>query len=175
MKHWGPAGPSAHALIVVTFAIAAGFFALVAASRPAHALAETVLTLSRGSDGVESLDFTLDELAALPQVTIVTENEFSDGEVVYRGPLVRDVIEHLALGQTETLRFTAANDYYVEIPTSDFRRFDVILALEADGVRLSRRDKGPIWLMYPISDHQELRDPLFIHRLIWQVVRIESL
>jgi len=141
----------------------------------ARAESEAALTLSRGPDDVETLSFTLEDLAAMPQVTIVTENEFTDGEVTYRGPLVRDVIDHLALGQAETLRFTAANDYYVEIPTSDFRRFNVILAMEADGVRLSRREKGPLWLMYPISDHDELRDPLYIHRLIWQVERIEAL
>jgi hypothetical protein len=29
--------------------------------------------------------------------------------------------------------------------------------------------------MYPISDHPELRDPTYVHRLIWQVVRIETL
>jgi hypothetical protein len=29
--------------------------------------------------------------------------------------------------------------------------------------------------MYPISDHSELRDPVYNTRLIWQVIRIESL
>ena len=57
----------------------------------------------------------------------------------------------------ETVRFTAANDYFVDIPTSDFRDYDAILAMEADGETLSRREKGPLWLMYPISDHAELR------------------
>ena len=47
--------------------------------------------------------------------------------------------------------------------------------MEADGKPLSRREKGPLWLMYPISDHAELRDPIYLRRLIWQVVRIESL
>jgi len=141
----------------------------------APAAAQTVLTLSRGPGSVETLELTLDQLAVLPQVTIVTENAFADGMVSYRGPLVRDVIEQLALGEAEALRFTALNDFYVEIPTSDFRRYAVILALEADGKRLSRREKGPLWLMYPISDHRELRDPLYTERLIWQVVMIESI
>ena len=47
--------------------------------------------------------------------------------------------------------FVAANDYYVDIPTEDFTTYDAILAMEADGERLSRREKGPLWLMYPIS------------------------
>ena len=141
----------------------------------AGAAGDSALTLSRGPGGGETLELSLEELAALPQVTIVTENEFSDGAVAYKGPLVRDVLARLALDQAETIRFTAANDYFVEIPTSDFRRFDVILAMEADGKKLSRREKGPLWLMYPISDNAELRDPIYIHRLIWQVVLIEAL
>ena len=48
--------------------------------------------------------------------------------------------------------------------------------MEADGKKLSRRDKGPLWLMYPISDHAELNATRStIPRLIWQVVRIELL
>lgn len=143
------------------------------AAHPALA-SDTALTLVSEHDG-DTLEFTLEELAALPQATIVTENEFTDGKVEYIGPLVRDVLEHLALDDAETIRFTAANDYYVDVPTSDFRKYNVILALEADGARLSRRDKGPLWLMYPLSDHSELNDPIYNTRLIWQVVRIDAL
>jgi hypothetical protein len=156
---------------------AAGALLAALIAMPSFGLAaeEGALTLSRGAGNFETLDLTLAELEALPQVTIVTENEFSDGKVAYRGPLVRDVLAQLALDQADVVRFTAANDYFVDIPTTDFREYDVILAMEADGKKLSRREKGPLWLMYPISDHAELGDPNYIHRLIWQVVRIESL
>lgn len=136
---------------------------------------EVELVLSRGPGNAETLDMTAKDLADLPQVTVVTQNEFTDGKVSFRGPLMRDVLERLALDHVDAVRFYAANDYYVDIPTSDFQKYDVILATEADGKPLSRRDKGPLWLMYPISDHSELQDQLYIRRLIWQVVRIESL
>lgn len=160
----------ARSLCAAVLGLAAGLAAPTAA--PAQ---DAALTLTRGAGSSETLEFSLESLSELPQVTIVTENEFSDGPVSYRGPLVRDVLAHLGLDQTETVRITAANDYYVDIPTSDFRRYSVVLAIEADGKRLSRREKGPIWVMYPISDHPELRDPVYNTRLIWQVVRIESL
>lgn len=136
---------------------------------------DIALTLVRGPNADKTLEFTLDELEALPQTTIVTENEFTDGAVTFRGPLVRDILEHLGMEEAETIRFVAANDYYVDIPAGDFRKYNVILALEADGSRLSRRERGPLWLMYPISDHSELRSPVYNTRLIWQVVRVESL
>jgi hypothetical protein len=128
-----------------------------------------------GATQSEVRQLSLDDLAALPQVEIRTENEFSDGVVSYRGPLVRDVLDELGLGRLQAVRFVAVNDYYVDIPTSDFAEYDAILAMEADGKPLSRRDKGPLWLMYPISDHAALRDPVYLRRLIWQVVRIEAL
>ena len=133
--------------------------------------ADTALTLSRETRTVE---LSLEDLAALPQVTVVTENEFSDGKIAYRGPLARDVLAQVGLDREEAVRFVAANDYYVDIPTGDFRDYDAILAMEADGKPLSRREKGPLWLMYPISDHAELNDPIYLRRLIWQVVRIEA-
>lgn len=122
----------------------------------------------------ETLDLSLEQLAAMPQVTLKTENEFSDGLVTYRGPLVRDVLAKLGLDKLESVRFVAANDYFVDIPTRDFREYDAILAMEANGERLSRREKGPLWLMYPLSDFPELGDPIYLRRLIWQVVRIEA-
>ncbi len=133
--------------------------------------AEPALTMVNHDKTVE---LSIDDLAAMPQTTVVTENEFSDGKVSYRGPLVRDVLARGGLGTVDSVKMTAANDYYVDIPTSDFREYDVIFAMEANGERLSRREKGPLWLMYPMSDHPELKDPLYTRRLIWQVVRIEA-
>lgn len=144
-------------------------------SAVSSAASDVELTLVAPRDSSNLLEFTMAELEALPQVTIVTESEFTDEAAAYRGPLVRDVLEHHGLENEETLRFTAANDYYVDIPSSDFRKYNAVLALEVDGVQLSRRDKGPLWLMYPLSDHGELMSPVYNTRLIWQVVRIEAL
>ncbi len=49
----------------------------------------------------------------------------------------------------------------------------MILALRTNGARLTIRDKGPIWLMYPLDDHAELRDPVYNSRLIWQLTTME--
>ena len=105
----------------------------------------------------QTLELSLEQLEAMPQVIVATENEFSDGVVDYRGPLVRDVLARVGLDKLDQVRFTAANDYFVDIPTEDFTEYDAILAMEADGEKLGRREKGPLWLMYPISDHSELQ------------------
>ncbi len=95
-----------------------------------------------GAGVSQTKDLTIEDLAAMPQVTVHTENEFSDGEVDYTGPLVRDVLAVMGLDRLEAVRFVAANDYFVDIPTTDFADYDVILAMTADGKALSRRSRN---------------------------------
>jgi len=113
------------------------------------------------------------ELLALPQVSIRTRTEFTDGVVEFVGPRVRDVLALIAAGTATTAHMVAANEYAVDIPISDFAAYDVILAMHANGERLSLRDKGPLWVMYPLDDHKELQDPLYNIRLIWQLTKVE--
>lgn len=146
---------------------------VLAAPMVAAEAATPALTLV-GEDAAKAIDLSVDDLGAMPQVTIRTETEFSDGVISFRGPLAEDVLKSAGLDDLPTVRFTAANDYFVDIPTDDLRTYHAILAIEADGARLSRREKGPIWLMYPISDFPALQDPVYLRRLIWQVIRIEA-
>ncbi|MEM6619963.1 MAG: molybdopterin-dependent oxidoreductase [Pseudomonadota bacterium] len=129
-----------------------------------------------GPDGVQQETvLTLADLAALPQATLRTGNDFVDGSRDFRGPRAADVVALLdgLPAAVDEAFLTAANDYTTTVPLSDFARFGVILAMQMDGAPLSRRDKGPIWLIYPIDDFDELRDPSINNRLIWQLVRME--
>lgn len=134
--------------------------------------AQQVLTVTN-SKLMLSLDFSLQELLEFEQVEIVTANEFVDGKRRFVGPLARDVLELVGGNETSVVTLTAANDYQVEFSAAEFYEFDVILALKMDDVSLSRRDKGPIWVIYPTSDFAKLRDPVFNSRLIWQLVRLD--
>lgn len=134
-------------------------------------LEDVALRIVNASSGEEVL---LDgaALMALPHVTINTENEFVDAMTSFTGPLARDVLA-LVGGVGSTVVLTAVNDYAVEVPVEDFMKYDVVFAMSADGVRFSRRDKGPIWVIYPMSENPELQDPVYNARLIWQLVKVE--
>lgn len=148
-------------------------FVAVAFTAPV-AWAENVMTvIATGGNAPVEYSYTLDDLDAMAQVEIVTSNEFSDGAMTYSGPLARDVIPALDEGQFTTVLVSAINDYQIEIPLSDFIEYDVVLSTRVNGKRLSRRDKGPIWIMYPIDAHPELRNALINSRLIWQAVKME--
>lgn len=140
---------------------------------PVAAAAQTAALVAFDADG-SATEVSMEQLEALPQVTIDTGNAYVDGVVRFRGPLMRDVLDLVGLDDAELVRLTAANDYTVDIPTDDFRSYDAILAMIADGKRLSRRERGPLWLVYPMSQHPELTESQYNRRLIWQVVRIDA-
>lgn len=113
------------------------------------------------------------ELEGMPQATVRTHTEFTDGVVEFVGPLARDVIARVGTDGAANVHAVAVNDYSVDIPLEDFFEYDVILAMSADGRRLTMRDKGPLWIMYPIDEHDELDDAIYNQRLIWQLTTLE--
>lgn len=154
--------------------LAALALALTLASPEGRAGAEGPALRGLGRDPVAETALSLTELRELPWVTVATRTSFNDGMVAYRGPLMRDVLTALGLPDARSVFCVAANDYSVEIPTRDFYDWDVILAMEADGTPLPPRETGPLWVIYPVSDHPELDSRLYNQRLIWQLVRIEA-
>lgn len=136
-------------------------------------LAQEVLDLHDRSGAVAGA-YSLEDLQAFEQTSILTANDFVDGRVTFTGPLLQDVMADAGLDPDGMVLLTAADDYQVEVDAQEFTRYGAILALTQDGQMLSRRDKGPIWVIYPMSDFKELQDPVYNGRLIWQLVRIDE-
>ena len=134
---------------------------------------DVALTVLNSDSETPVQEYSLEDLDRLTQVTIVTSNEFVDAPTSFAGPLVRDVVSRSGGAATGTATLVAANDYEIMIDIAEFFEYDVVMATRADGNLLSRRTKGPIWIIYPMSDHPELQDASFNARLIWQLVRME--
>ena len=101
-----------------------------------------------------------------------TSTAWTDGVSIFEGPLLCDLLGRV--GATGTMLLAQAlNDYTVEIPVDDCRKYPVILALRRDGNDLQRRDKGPIWIVYPRDAYPELRSEQVNTRWIWQLNRLE--
>jgi len=132
---------------------------------------DTMLTVINTLSGTE-MALTEADLRAVAQTTVNTKNEFVDAMTAFEGPLGRDILALVGEGGS-TVVLTAVNDYAVEVPYEDFVNYKVVFAMSADGEVFSRRDKGPIWVVYPMSDHAELQDPVYNARLIWQLVKVE--
>lgn len=140
-----------------------------AAALPARADAP-ILTLSGAVEG-PPVTLSRAELTALPQHEIRTSTTVTDGTPAFEGFLMRDLLAAYGADGTQVVAL-ALNDYRITIPTADFVDFDVIGALYMDGVALSARDKGPIWIVYPRDDHRALQDIRYDTRWVWQLVEL---
>jgi hypothetical protein len=89
-----------------------------------------------------------------------------------KGVLARDVIKY-AGGKGESLKIQALDGYAIDIPMSDIEDYDVVIATEIDGKKLSVRDRGPAWMIYPVSQHPELDESVYESRSVWQIKSIE--
>ena len=122
-------------------------------------------------DGVAAFDRAMLEGLGLRRLR--TSTAFTDGEKAFEGVLVRDLMERVGMRGATKVTARALNDYMIEIPLSDFARYDVLLALRMDGRDLTARDKGPIWIVYPRDQFRELQDLRYDDRWIWQLNRLE--
>jgi hypothetical protein len=116
--------------------------------------------------------FDREMLLALPQHETVTRTPWHDGVVRFTGPLGRDLMATIG-ARGDNLRVTALNDYAADIPVADLREHDVILAMNMDGVPMSVRDQGPLFVIYPFDDSPQLLNEEVLMRSVWQVHRID--
>jgi hypothetical protein len=95
-----------------------------------------------------------------------------DGEHSVKGVLARDLLDYVG-AKGENMKITALDGYQIDVPVADIESYDVVIATEIDGKVLSVRDKGPAWLIYPVSGHKELDDTVYESRSVWQIKSIE--
>ena len=110
-------------------------------------------------------------LDALPQKSFVTETPWSKGLVRYSGPLLSDVLKAVN-ASGNNIKAVALNDYKVNIPMEDAKKYGVILAREMDGKKIGIRDKGPLFVMYPFQQFPEIKVSTYYSRCIWQLQSI---
>lgn len=146
----------------------------VAAEIPAPK-APVILTISgkiANRNSPEGALFDLGMLEALPGRATVANTPWYPESTRFEGPLGSAVLDLVGAGGT-ILRVTALNDYVVEIPVADFRKWPVILATKINGKSISVREKGPIFVIYPFDQDPALYNELYFGRSAWQLKSIE--
>ncbi|MEL6600473.1 MAG: molybdopterin-dependent oxidoreductase [Pseudomonadota bacterium] len=149
-----------------------------ASAEPLPAPADEVLLTVRGVLGVTNGDgmarFDRAMLEKLPQQTVETSTIWTEGVNTFRGVSLKTLLDALQTEGTH-IRATALNDYSVTIPFSDAVEGGPILATRLNEKTLSKRSKGPIWIVYPYDSRAEYRTETIYARSIWQLDRIEIL
>jgi hypothetical protein len=123
------------------------------------------------TNGSGAAAFDIADLERLGLTKLVTWTPWTEGEIEFEGILARRLME--AVGATGTeIDASALNEYEQTIPMDDFYSYDVLLALRMNGNPMRVRDKGPIWIIYPWSDHPELDDFITREKSVWQLTAL---
>lgn len=172
MKHW---------TLPTKFAVSA--FLMFNLDGVAHAdtlaplpspVGEVVLRIS-GDLGVQNAPgeavFDLAMLRALGEVTIRTTTLWTDGVQVFEGVPLRAVLDRVG-AKGGVIEAQALNDYQVDIPVTDAQSDRPILAYAQNGVPLTVRDMGPLWMIYPYDADIAYQSETIYARSIWQLQRL---
>ncbi|WP_237152597.1 molybdopterin-dependent oxidoreductase [Oryzibacter oryziterrae] len=151
----------------------------VALASPALALdppkGPVILTISGSiteTNNGDKAEFDLAMLNEIEQRTTHTKTPWTEGETEFSGPVLKALLDKVG-AKGSALTVTALNDFATEIPTSDFTSYPVILASTMNGMPMSVRDKGPLFVIYPFSEYPDIYNEQYFNRSAWQVATIE--
>ena len=145
-----------------------------AAEKPKGRVLLTISGAINATDSVQEYKFDLAMLSRLPQYTVTTHNPWTKGRHTYQGFSALDMFPNLSNSKT-IFQVTALNEYMTEIPLSDFSENGAIFATHIDGKPMSVRNLGPIMVIYPFDNREDLKSEMFYGRSIWQVDRIKAI
>lgn len=120
-----------------------------------------------GGDAV----FDIESLAAIGTKEVTTATPWTDGSVTFTGVPFSALMRSVG-AEGHRVRITALNDYSAETDIAVLTEAGAILAFAADGVRLSVRDKGPLWVIFPFDADADLRTDAYWGVSVWQVATI---
>jgi hypothetical protein len=157
-------------------ALAAGVLAGAAQAKsldiPSGPVVLTVRGRIRHTNQGEQAAFDMPMLEALPQHSYSTKTPWFAQARKFTGPLLRELLD-LVGAKATTLRIAALNDYRIDVPAEDVRRFDVMLARLIDDRLITVREKGPLFMIYPFDSDAALRNALYYSRSVWQLKTID--
>ena len=134
-----------------------------------------LLTIS-GAIGVTNQGDTLvldkGAVEAMEMSTVKTETPWTEGLVTFEGIPLQALLD-LAGAKGRTIHAIALNDYAVDVPVEDAADPRVIVAYRMNGEIMRIRDKGPLWLIYPLSDDPSLQNEATHSKMIWQIKALE--
>lgn len=123
--------------------------------------------ISKTNNG-DKAEFDLDMLHALGTRAMSVTTSWTDGTQEFSGVLMRHLMA-AAGAKGKTVEAIALNDYTYTLDIKDFSLYPVIVATKLNGKILKIRDKGPLWIVYPLDTFTEEQRIGIERRMVWQL------
>jgi hypothetical protein len=132
-----------------------------------------VLTVNGRIRSAKPVRFDLATLESLGLIRFTTPTNWTKEPATFEGVLLSALLDVVGADPAATsLKLTALNDYENPAPIADGRKWPVMLALKREGEYMSRRDRGPIWMIYPQHAYPEVGQREYLSRWVWQLKAI---
>ena len=135
---------------------------------------DVILTVSgniRNTNDVDVAQFDLEMLQAMDSQTFETSSIWFESVHTFTGVSLSVLLD--AVGATgKMIDARAINDYTVNISFPEKDQLYPIVAYFSDGEKMSGRDKGPLWIIYPFDSSSEFQTEVIYSRSIWQLKSI---
>lgn len=127
--------------------------------------------VSATNDGA-ALALDVPSVEKLGLVTYKVRDPWLEKDLEFSGVLVTDLLSMAgAAADATTLHITALDDYQVDIPIADAKRWPLMLATQTNGAPMSVEDKGPTRIVYPADPSIDVLKTKDLW--IWQITTIE--
>lgn len=133
--------------------------------------AESPAVLTTTVDG-SVRSFSIEDLQAMPVASFSTETIWTEGLQTFEGVPLAALLEELEVSEG-IITVQAINDYSVDIPFDEIEQDVPVVAYHTNGAPMSRRDKGPLWLVYPYDSNPDYQAEVVFSRSIWQMDRLK--
>ena len=127
---------------------------------------------SASGDVLAERRLSLDELDALPQLTVETSTPWTDGKNAFSGLSLADLAALAPAGEVISADLVALNDYMASVPAEDWQSLPLVLASRMNGKTIPVYEKGPFWLIYPVDELDKPLAQAYVARMVWQVASI---
>jgi hypothetical protein len=127
-----------------------------------------------GADnGAGAISMDLATIESVGVVEFKVSDPFKKKSITYRGVFISDLLDLWQVKPEATkLHLVALNDYAVDVPIADLRKYQVLFALQADGQYMPVEDRGPAMLVFPY-DNFTLDHLVYDSYWIWQIASID--
>ena len=136
--------------------------------QPVEAPILTVKGMISNTNVTDHLDFDMQTLERLGLIEYQVNDPFLKRVVIYRGPLLRDVLDVAGVSPNAKEVFAIAlNDYKTAIPL-EVNRWPVIIATSRDGSRMPLERNGPLEIVFP-NKHFKIDPTVYNQMWVWQL------
>lgn len=116
--------------------------------------------------------FDLEMLQDLGVSSFTTKSPWASAAQTFRGTPLVALLQRLGIHDGELVA-RASNDFIATIPVSDAVPDGPLIAWEVDDKRLTLRNRGPLWLIYPFDSDPRWKFERIYSSSVWQLRSLE--